>query len=120
MSMKATALAHPNIAFIKYWGLKDEAQRIPANDSISMNIGCLSTRTTVEYDFSLKEDTLTLNGQNVTGPALQRVGRFMDRVRQTTCFTMPTSKVKITSPSAQVSLPPHPPLPPWPWLGQLH
>jgi len=82
MSMKATALAHPNIAFIKYWGLKDEAQRIPANDSISMNIGCLSTRTTVEYDFSLKEDTLTLNGQNVTGPALQRVGRFMDRVRQ--------------------------------------
>jgi len=82
MSMKATALAHPNIAFIKYWGMKDEAQRIPANDSISMNIGCLSTRTTVKYSSSLKEDKLTLNGKKITGPALQRVGRFMDRIRQ--------------------------------------
>ena len=82
MSMKATALAHPNIAFIKYWGLNDEAERIPANDSISMNIGCLSTRTTVECDHSLTEDTLTLNGQHVSGQALERVGQFMDLIRQ--------------------------------------
>ena len=84
MSMKATALAHPNIAFIKYWGLKDEAKRIPANDSISMNIGCLSTRTTVVFDATFTADTLTLNAQNITGPALQRVGAFLDHLRHTT------------------------------------
>jgi len=86
MTMKATALAHPNIAFIKYWGLKDEARRIPANDSISMNIGCLTTRTTVEYDDSLKEDALVLNGKSITGPTLQRVAQFMDRIRRITCL----------------------------------
>ncbi|MEA3327911.1 MAG: diphosphomevalonate decarboxylase [Chloroflexota bacterium] len=84
MSMKATAIAHPNIAFIKYWGLKDKVKRIPANDSMSMNIGCLSTRTTVEYDLTLEGDTLTLNDQKVTGPALQRVAAFLDRIRQKT------------------------------------
>ena len=82
MSMKATALAHPNIAFIKYWGLRDESLRIPANDSISMNIGCLSTHTTVEYDSDLSSDKLILNDVEVTGEGLIRVQRFMDRIRQ--------------------------------------
>ncbi len=81
MSMKATAEAHPNIAFIKYWGLKDESKRVPANDSISMNIGCLTTRTTVEFDSSIKEDTLNLDGKSITGPALERVSQFIERIR---------------------------------------
>ncbi len=81
MTLKATALAHPNIAFIKYWGIKDETHRIPANDSLSMNIGCLSTRTTVEYDNLLSSDRLILNGQTVNGEGLHRVQRFMDRIR---------------------------------------
>ncbi len=84
MSTHATALAHPNIAFIKYWGLRDAANRIPANDSLSMNIGCLSTRTTVTPDPGLKEDALVLNGKAVTGKARDRVGQFMDRVRRMT------------------------------------
>jgi hypothetical protein len=42
-----TAIAHPNIAFIKYWGNRDEALRLPANGSISMNLAGLETRTTV-------------------------------------------------------------------------
>jgi len=29
--MKAIAIAHPNIAFIKYWGNLDENLHIPAN-----------------------------------------------------------------------------------------
>jgi diphosphomevalonate decarboxylase len=81
MTLKAKALAHPNIAFIKYWGMEDEARRIPANDSISMNLGCLSTRTNVTYDTQLKEDTLTLNGDPVTGEGLLRVQRFLDCIR---------------------------------------
>jgi len=77
-----SALAHPNIAFIKYWGLKDEALRLPANDSLSMNIGCLSTRTSVTLDPDLAADTLILNGEPATGKALTRVQQFLDRVRR--------------------------------------
>ncbi len=82
MTHKATALAHPNIAFIKYWGLADEDRKIPANGSISMNIGCLSTRTTVDYSDHFNEDHLVLNGHEISGPALKRVQNFMDQVRR--------------------------------------
>ena len=82
MIYQATALAHPNIAFIKYWGLADEDRKIPANGSISMNIGCLSTKTTVDYLDHLNEDQLVLNGQEISGPALKRVQNFMDMVRR--------------------------------------
>jgi len=82
MNKRATALAHPNIAFIKYWGLKDEESRIPANDSLSMNIGCLSTQTTITFDPMLKADTLELNGESITNKSLARVQNFLDRVRQ--------------------------------------
>ncbi len=81
MTMQATALAHPNIAFIKYWGLEDESRRLPANDSISMNLNCLFTRTTVQYDPSLKGDILNLNGETVAGEGLVRVQHFLDRIR---------------------------------------
>ena len=82
MTTTFTALAHPNIAFIKYWGLRDENLRLPANDSLSMNIGCLSTRTTVTLDPDLAADTLTLNGEPDTGKALTRVQQFLDHVRE--------------------------------------
>ncbi|MCB2210316.1 diphosphomevalonate decarboxylase [bacterium] len=82
MTNSATALAHPNIAFIKYWGLRDAANRIPANDSLSMNIGCLSTRTTVTLDPGLAEDTLILNGETAGAAARNRVAQFMDRIRR--------------------------------------
>ena len=82
MKLHATAQAHPNIAFIKFWGLADEAQRIPANGSISMNINSLRTKTTVEFDTALKQDALVLDGQFVMGEGLARVSRFLDRVRK--------------------------------------
>ena len=82
MTNQATALAHPNIAFIKYWGLRDVTHRIPANDSLSMNIAGLSTRTTVTLDSSLDADVLVLNGQRVSGAGLERAQQFMDRIRR--------------------------------------
>lgn len=82
MNMHATALAHPNIAFIKYWGLADETRRIPANGSLSMNIDCLTTRTRVEFDPTLAADELHLNGQQVFGNGLARVQTFMERIRR--------------------------------------
>ena len=82
MIQTASAQAHPNIAFIKYWGLRDEENRLPANDSISMNIGSLTTRTTVVFDTSLELDELILNNQKIAGKSLVRTQQFMDRVRR--------------------------------------
>lgn len=78
----ATAQAHPNIAFIKYWGNRDDALRLPANGSISMNLDGLFTRTTVSFQRSLPYDELIINGREVTGPALERVSALLDLVRE--------------------------------------
>lgn len=77
----ATALAHPNIAFIKYWGNRDNELRLPANGSISMNLDGLFTRTTVGFRPTLQADTLSINGRAVNGPGLARVSSFLDQVR---------------------------------------
>ncbi|MFZ5909676.1 MAG: diphosphomevalonate decarboxylase [Chloroflexota bacterium] len=78
----ATALAHPNIAFIKYWGNRDQALRIPANGSISMNLDGLFTRTTVSFQPSLPFDELVINGHEVTGKGLERISFLLDLVRE--------------------------------------
>ena len=77
----ATALAHPNIAFIKYWGNRDDALRIPSNGSISMNLNGLFTRTSVSFQPSLPFDELIINGREVTGRGLERVSAILDLVR---------------------------------------
>jgi diphosphomevalonate decarboxylase len=81
MISTASAAAHPNIAFIKYWGNKDHDLRIPANGSLSMNLAPLETRTTVSFDTDLKEDHLVLNGESASPAALDRVSTMLDRVR---------------------------------------
>ncbi|MDP1545086.1 MAG: diphosphomevalonate decarboxylase, partial [Anaerolineales bacterium] len=57
----ATAISHPNIAFIKYWGNRDNALRLPVNGSISMNLDGLFARTTVTFSASLSTDSLLIN-----------------------------------------------------------
>ncbi len=62
--MKATAIAPSNIAFIKYWGKKDEELKLPENGSISMNLSNLLTTTTVEFSPEFKEDLVIINGKS--------------------------------------------------------
>jgi len=78
----ATAIAHPNIAFIKYWGNKDEIFRIPQNSSISMNLAELYTTTSVHFSESYKADLLWINDSSERGAALTRVSQFLDIVRE--------------------------------------
>src|SRR5512142_841100 len=77
----ATAQAFANIAFIKYWGNRDNALRLPANGSISMNLDGLFTRTTVSFQPSLAFDELIINGHEVTGAGLDRVAYILDIIR---------------------------------------
>ncbi|HOO52428.1 MAG TPA: diphosphomevalonate decarboxylase, partial [Alphaproteobacteria bacterium] len=44
---QATALAHPNIALIKYWGNRDDQLRLPLTGSLSMALDGLDTVTRV-------------------------------------------------------------------------
>jgi diphosphomevalonate decarboxylase len=78
----ATAIAHPNIALIKYWGNRDDVLRLPSNGSISMNLDGLAARTQVAFDPLLTQDMLLLNGKNETGDALRRMTGFLDLVRR--------------------------------------
>jgi diphosphomevalonate decarboxylase len=77
----ATALAHPNIAFIKYWGNRDESLRLPQNGSISMNLAGLQTHTRVSFDPSFPQDHFKLNNSVQSGASLTRVSDFLDLVR---------------------------------------
>jgi diphosphomevalonate decarboxylase len=77
----STAQANPNIAFIKYWGNRDNTLRLPVNSSISMNLDGLFTRTSVTFDASARTDSLLINNKPVTGPGLTRVSYILDLVR---------------------------------------
>ena len=81
MTKTASASAHPNIAFIKYWGNRDDALRLPANGSVSMNLAALYTRTSVTFLPELRSDTLVINGAAADENAAVRAGVFLDAVR---------------------------------------
>ncbi len=77
--MRATAIAQPNIALIKYWGKRDIEKNLPAVGSISITLDALHTRMNVELDAGLDADELSVNGE--PAPAmLPRVSACIDRV----------------------------------------
>lgn len=81
MAPKITAVSCSNIAFIKYWGNIDQKLRIAANPSLSMNLADLTITAGVQFDPNFLADTLSINGESVTGAAAQRVFAQMDIIR---------------------------------------
>ena len=81
-SHSATAVASPNIAFIKYWGNRDHKLRLPANSSLSMTLSGLETRTSVALMDEYEHDRLILNGLDISGEPLNRVSSCLDHLRQ--------------------------------------
>lgn len=79
--MKATAIAPSNIAFIKYWGRKNEVLRLPTNGSISMNLSNLLTTTTVEFDSGRKQDEVFIDGL-ADKKETDRVINHLNRIRK--------------------------------------
>ncbi len=80
--MTATAVAHPNIALVKYWGKADAQLALPATGSVSMGLDVFPTTTTVTLDAAADADSLVLNGGAAPEGALLRVQQFLDLVRE--------------------------------------
>jgi diphosphomevalonate decarboxylase len=59
--MKATAVAHANIALVKYWGKRDEELILPEATSLSVALDLLRTTTSVEL--GAREDSFELDGR---------------------------------------------------------
>lgn len=80
---KATAVAHSNLAFVKYWGKIDAELNLPLNSSISMTLSNAKTTTTVRFDEALPHDKIIVAGeeQDPTGRFAQRISQHLDRIR---------------------------------------
>ncbi len=93
MNTKATAIAPSNIAFIKYWGKKDEILRLPENGSISMNLSNLTTTTTVEFSSKFSKDSIRYNG------AFQKTenNRAIEHINRIRKIAKVKTKVKIVT-----------------------
>lgn len=79
----ATAVAHPNIALIKYWGKRDERLMIPYVDSLSMTLDVFPTTTTVKLTPGERADRVTLDGAPAWGETSERIVAFLDLLRKT-------------------------------------
>lgn len=75
--MKSTAIAHPNIALIKYWGKRDVILNLPSVPSLSLTLSTFYTQTTVTWGSN--RDLLVLNGKEKDEEA-QKVFQFLDRI----------------------------------------
>ncbi len=79
--MKATAMAHPIQGLIKYHGMRDEIERLPYHDSISLCTAPSHTRTTVEFSMDYDEDTYVVDGEELEGRAAERVEAVVEKAR---------------------------------------
>jgi len=80
--LRASAIAHPNIALIKYWGKASDMRfNEPAVSSLSITLDTLKTETTLCFDPSLESDQLFLNGEENTSK-LPRISSNLDKLRE--------------------------------------
>lgn len=71
-----TAVAHPNIALVKYWGKVPEADNIPASPSLSITLDTLRTHTKIETSDA---DRIIINGKPVDDA---KIAKFLVRLRR--------------------------------------
>lgn len=91
--MKKSAIAPSNIAFIKYWGKKDEALRLPENGSISMCLNNLVTHTTVEFNEGFSHDEIVINNKQEKLEGNKAI-KHLERIRAQANIT---TKAKVVS-----------------------
>ncbi len=72
----ATAIAHPNIALVKYWGKRSVALNLPAVPSLSLTLDSFRTRTQVVW--GVDEDAVHVDGAPANPGFATRVTDFLD------------------------------------------
>jgi len=77
----ATAVAHPNLALIKYWGKRDRALNLPATGSLSVTMAAFTTTSRVEFLDEPGPDSIVINGREADGGSMTRIASFLDLVR---------------------------------------
>ncbi|MFY9716425.1 MAG: diphosphomevalonate decarboxylase [Thermoplasmata archaeon] len=77
----ATYEAPPNIALVKYWGVRDPALGLPFNSSLSVTLDRLRSRTSVRFEEALSDDEVVLNGSDAGTKETRAVIDLLDRVR---------------------------------------
>ncbi|MER5862848.1 diphosphomevalonate decarboxylase [Kitasatospora sp. NPDC002040] len=80
-SEAAVAVAHPNIALVKYWGKRDERLVLPCADSLSMTLDVFPTTTEVGLTRH-STDLVIVDGAPASGEMERRIVRFLDLVRE--------------------------------------
>ena len=79
--MRAVAVAHPNVALVKYWGKRARAGNLPATGSLSLVLGGLATETSVRFDPALHGDRVLLDGHEEP-ETTARVKACLDQLRR--------------------------------------
>ena len=92
--MKASAIAHSNIAFVKYWGKKDPKTFIPTRSNISMTLDALTSTTTIEFSNDFDKDSIIINGKEQVGKPFEKAVKHINTIRN---FANTNEKVKIIS-----------------------
>jgi diphosphomevalonate decarboxylase len=95
---KVTIVAPANIAFVKYWGRRDDSLILPFNSSVSMNLDSCLTTTSCEWG-EFENDSIKVKYENkelveLTGVPRDKALKIIERVRQKLGLT---SKVRIES-----------------------
>ncbi len=93
----SSAIAHPNIALVKYWGKRDLNLILPLNSSISVTLANLATHTTIQIDPSFTSDSLKLNDIEISSESKifqEYINSYLKIVRYKFKFT---EKLRIIS-----------------------
>ncbi len=77
-----SALAHPNIALVKYWGKVPNSANVPAVASLSITLDSFVSRTAVCFARRFDRDQVQLDGLVPPPAQVQRLSRFVDLLRQ--------------------------------------
>ena len=80
---RATCIATPNIAVIKYWGMRDEKRVLPTNSSLSFTMDeTLRTETTVAFSEKFKKDEVWINKTKLRPAEMGRINSVLGAARK--------------------------------------
>lgn len=92
-----TARSTPNIAFIKYWGNRNNDLRLPAADSLSMTLDFPSVEITVEHADAMSVQSFDATGKEKTLKE-KDIARFVRHLELTKKYLTDLSAETSTSP----------------------